>query len=154
MTTQRLVIIVTLSLLAAIVLLSATCFVFREDLARVTTKSALRTFYTTVVADTSVQVDTASLGMILRGFSDKVDSVKLDNPDFMKFMETMYQVYQDRKVTTEDVDRSVAAIGALYPELTAQWKPGTMKPEGESETDSIQPSDAVLDTSAVVESTH
>lgn len=124
MTGQRLVIIVTLSLTAAIVLLSVTCYVFKDDLVRMTTKSALRTFYNSVAADTSLHsVDTVALGRILRTFSSRVDSINLGDPKFAAFMTTMYEVYKDRKVSVADVDSSVAGVIGVFPDLAPLWRP-------------------------------
>lgn len=126
------------ALLVLCVLLLATCWYYKDDLAKMGAVTLVQGLKTELATNPEDDVDTVQFNSISDAFIERLNAdEELDWAEsYVVFMTTIQAVMEDQQFTADEVPTVVDAYVQFYPEL-ADMRPTAEEPEPMTEEDSL-----------------
>jgi hypothetical protein len=139
-----LVAMIVVGVIAALVIVAAVvCYIYREDLVKTGTTTALNSIKTEVGNNPPAGVDTVQFNAVTEAFIQKLndDTAAVDMVQFQALMTSVQNMMQDEKIDSAEVIDIQEAMFRYYPSLGDEFDIGM-------DLDEPPDMDSVMDTTA------
>ncbi|UCC43880.1 MAG: hypothetical protein JSU65_12290 [Candidatus Zixiibacteriota bacterium] len=110
-------------LVLIVIILGITCWVYKEDLAKMAGITAVESVKTMVAENPPEGIDTTQFNAVTDAFIGKINADSLSMERYAEFMQAVQPMMSDQEISAEEAEWWMSTIVEYFPDLAGLYQP-------------------------------